>query len=109
MNKAAKIYVAGNRGMVGSAIVRYLRSSGFENILTRTHTELDLLKQEAVHGFLQAEKPDYIFIAAAKVGGIQSNNTYRADFIYQNLMIECNLIHGAYAAGINHLMSLGSS
>jgi len=109
MNKAAKIYVAGNRGMVGSAIVRFLRSEGFENILTRTHAELDLLNQAAVHDFLQTEKPDYLFIAAAKVGGIQSNNTYRADFIYQNLMIECNLIHGAYAAGINHLMSLGSS
>ena len=109
MNKAAKIYVAGNRGMVGSAIVRFLRSEGFENILTRTHAELDLLNQAAVHNFLQTEKPDYLFIAAAKVGGIQSNNTYRADFIYQNLMIECNLIHGAYAAGINHLMSLGSS
>ena len=109
MNKAAKIYVAGHRGMVGSGITRLLKASGFKNVITRTHADLDLFNQAAVHTFLNTEKPDYIFIAAAKVGGIQANNIYRADFIYQNLMIECNLIHGAYQSGINHLMSLGSS
>ena len=95
--------------MVGSAITRLLKARGYENVITRTHAELDLLNQAAVHEFLAAEKPDYIFIAAAKVGGIQANNIYRADFIYQNLMIECNITHGAYLAGINNLMSLGSS
>lgn len=95
--------------MVGSGITRLLKTRGYVNIITRTHAELDLLNQAAVHGFLASEKPDYIFIAAAKVGGIQANNIYRADFIYQNLMIECNLTHGAYQAGINNLMSLGSS
>ena len=109
MNKTAKIYVAGHRGMVGSGITRLLKVRGYENVITRTHAELDLLNQAAVHEFLATEKPDYIFIAAAKVGGIQANNIYRADFIYQNLMIECNLTHGAYLAGINNLMSLGSS
>jgi GDP-L-fucose synthase len=109
MNKAAKIYVAGHRGMVGSAITRLLKARGYDNVITRTHAELDLLNQAAVHEFLATEKPDYIFIAAAKVGGIQANNIYRADFIYQNLMIECNITHGAYLAGINNLMSLGSS
>jgi GDP-L-fucose synthase len=109
MNKAAKIYVAGHRGMVGSGITRLLKTRGYDNVITRTHAELDLLNQAAVHEFLATEKPDYIFIAAAKVGGIQANNIYRADFIYQNLMIECNLTHGAYEAGINNLMSLGSS
>ena len=109
MNKAAKIYVAGHRGMVGSGITRLLKARGYENVITRTHAELDLLNQAAVHDFLATEKPDYIFIAAAKVGGIQANNIYRADFIYQNLMIECNITHGAYLAGINNLMSLGSS
>ena len=109
MNKDAKIYVAGHRGMVGSGITRLLKSRGYQNVITRTHAELDLLDQAAVHTFLQKEKPDYIFIAAAKVGGIQANNIYRADFIYQNLMIECNLTHGAYLAGVKHLMSLGSS
>ena len=95
--------------MVGSGITRLLKARGYENVITRTHAELDLLNQAAVHEFLATEKPDYIFIAAAKVGGIQTNNIYRADFIYQNLMIECNLTHGAYLAGINNLMSLGSS
>ena len=95
--------------MVGSGITRLLKARGYENVITRTHAELDLLDQAAVHDFLNTEKPDYVFIAAAKVGGIQANNIYRADFIYQNLMIECNLIHGAYQAGIKHLMSLGSS
>jgi GDP-L-fucose synthase len=109
MNLDSKIYVAGHRGMVGSAIVRRLQADGFKNIITRTHTQLDLTRQADVETFLKAEKPDYLFIAAAKVGGIHANNTYRADFIYQNLMMECNLIQGAYAAGIEELMFLGSS
>jgi len=108
-NKNSKIYVAGHRGMVGSAIVRRLQTAGFANIITRTHAELDLTRQADVEDFLQAEKPDYLFIAAAKVGGIHANNTYRADFIYQNLMMECNLIQGAHAAGVQELMFLGSS
>ena len=95
--------------MVGSALVRHLRAGGYTNIVTRTRQELDLFEQAAVHDFLASEKPDYIFIAAAKVGGIHANNTYRADFIYQNLMIEVNLIHGAHLAGVGHLMLLGSS
>jgi GDP-L-fucose synthase len=95
--------------MVGSALLRRLQTGGYTNILTRTHAELDLLDQAAVHSFLCEEKPDYIFIAAAKVGGIYANNTYRADFIYQNLMIEANLIHGAHRAGVQRLMFLGSS
>jgi len=105
----AKIYVAGHRGMVGSAIVRQLEAKGYNNILTRTHGQLDLLDQKAVFAFLAEEQPDYIFIAAAKVGGIQANNTYRADFIYQNLVIEANLIHGAHLAGVQRLCFLGSS
>lgn len=109
MDKQAKIFVAGHRGMVGSAIVRQLQSRGYEHVITRSRTELDLLNQQAVHDFLHAERPDYIFIAAAKVGGIQANNVFRADFIYQNLMIEANLIHGAHMAGVQRLMFLGSS
>jgi GDP-L-fucose synthase len=109
MDKRAKIFVAGHRGMVGSAIVRRLRHAGYEQVITRSRTELDLLNQQAVHAFLQAERPDYLFIAAAKVGGIQANNVYRADFLYQNLMIEANLIHGAHTAGVQRLMFLGSS
>ena len=105
----AKIFVTGHRGMVGSAIVRRLLAAGHANLLLRTHAELDLLDQRAVHDFLQQERPDYIFIAAAKVGGIQANNLYRADFLYQNLMIEANLIHGAHQAGVQRLMFLGSS
>jgi GDP-L-fucose synthase len=105
----AKIYVAGHRGMVGSAIVRQLEVKGYNNIVTRTHGQLDLLNQKAVFAFLAEEQPDYIFIAAAKVGGIQANNTYRADFIYQNLAIEANLIHGAHLAGVQRLCFLGSS
>lgn len=109
MDKNAKIYVAGHRGMVGSALVRRLKAGGYANVLTRTHAELDLLDQKAVHAFLAAEKPDYSFVAAAKVGGIQANNVYRADFLYQNLMIEANLIHGAHLAGVQRMMFLGSS
>ena len=109
MNRDASIFVAGHRGMVGSAIVRRLQALGFGNVVTRTHAELDLLDQRAVNEFLQAQRLDYIFIAAAKVGGIQANNQYRADFIYQNLMIEANLIHGAHLSGVQRLMLLGSS
>ena len=109
IEKNAKIYIAGHRGMVGSAIMRNLQTKGYSNILTRTHQELDLLDQSAVNAFLQQEKPDYIFLAAAKVGGIQANDVYRADFIYQNLMIEANLIHAAHQAGVNRLLFLGSS
>ena len=109
MHADAKIFVAGHRGMVGSALVRTLNAKGYNNILTRPRSELDLLNQSAVADFLSAEKPDFIFIAAAKVGGIQANNTLRADFIYQNLAIESNLIHGAHKAGIQRLMFLGSS
>ncbi|AJG24187.1 GDP-L-fucose synthase family protein [Cupriavidus basilensis] len=109
MDKTAKIFVTGHRGMVGSAIVRRLREGGYTNVLTRTHAELDLLDQRAVHAFLSSEGPEYIFIAAAKVGGIQANNLYRADFLYQNLLIEANIIHGAHLAGVQRLMFLGSS
>lgn len=109
MGKNAKIYIAGHRGMVGSAIARRLISAGYTNLITRTHVELDLTNQSAVTQFLEYEKPDFIFLAAAKVGGILANNTYRADFIYQNLMIEANLIHAAYEAGTKRLMFLGSS
>jgi GDP-L-fucose synthase len=109
MKPDAKIFVAGHRGMVGSAIVRRLQSSGFQNIVTADRNQLDLLDQAAVFRFLSEEAPSYIFIAAAKVGGIQANNTYRADFLYQNLVIEANLIHGAHLAGVQRLMFLGSS
>lgn len=109
LDKAAKIYVAGHRGMVGSALVRCLLAKGYHNLLTRTREELDLLDQAAVRAFLGAEKPDYVFLAAAKVGGIHANNTYRADFIYQNLTIEANVIHAAHQAGVQRLMFLGSS
>jgi GDP-L-fucose synthase len=109
ISKTSKIYVAGHRGMVGSALVRVLEAKGYTNILTRTRDELDLLNQQDTYAFLRKENPDYIFIAAAKVGGIVANNTYRADFIYQNLQIETNLIHGAHLAGIQRLMFLGSS
>ena len=109
MNKDAKIFVTGHRGMVGNALVRRLQAGGYHNILNRSRQELDLLDQAAVQQFLADEQPDYIFIAAAKVGGIQANNTFRADFLYQNLMIEANLIHGAHLAGVQRLMFLGSS
>lgn len=107
--RESRILVTGHRGMVGSALVRRLQAGGYTNILTRSRTELDLLDQRAVQAFLAEEKPDYIFIAAARVGGIQANNIHRADFIYQNLMIEANLIHGAHLAGVQRLMFLGSS
>ena len=107
--KNATILVAGARGMVGSALVRRLQARGYTQVLAPVRQELDLMDQAAVHAYLQAHKPDYIFIAAAKVGGIQANNTYRADFIYQNLTIQNNLIHGAHLAGVQRLMFLGSS
>lgn len=109
MNPNAKIYVAGHRGMVGSAIVRRLQKGNYSNLLLRSRQELDLLDQRAVFEFLKSEKPDYIFLAAAKVGGIQANNTYRADFIYQNLTIQNNIIWGVLQAGIKDLCFLGSS
>lgn len=109
MDTSARIFVTGHRGMVGSALVRRLQSQGYHNLLLRTRAELDLLNQAAVEKFLAQEKPDYIFIAAAKVGGIQANNQLRADFIYQNLQLEANLIHGAHIAGVQRLMFLGSS
>jgi GDP-L-fucose synthase len=109
MDKQAKIFVSGHRGMVGSALVRRLQAGGYTNLFTRTHAELDLTDQRAVHAFLAEQRPDYVFIAAAKVGGIQANNDYRAEFLYQNLMIEANLIHGAHLAGVQRLMFLASS
>jgi GDP-L-fucose synthase len=109
MDKHSKIYIAGHRGMVGSALVRRLQASGYTNLLMPGRTELDLLDQAAVFAYLEREKPDYIFVAAAKVGGIHANNTYRAQFIYENLAIESHLIHGAYLAGVQRLCFLGSS
>lgn len=109
MDKHAKIYIAGHRGMVGSAIIRNLKRKGYTNLLVRTHSELDLLNQNAVFEFLNQEKPDYLFLAAAKVGGIHANNTFRGQFIYENLAIEANLIHGAHLAGLQRLCFLGSS
>jgi GDP-L-fucose synthase len=104
-----KVYVAGHLGMVGSAIVRRLQRAGYQNVVTRNRQQLNLLDQKAVHDFLIAEKPDYIFLAAAKVGGILANNTYRADFIYENLQVQNNVIHGAMMAGIKDMCFLGSS
>lgn len=109
MNKDAKIFIAGHRGMVGSAIHRKLTSLGYTNIVTRTSVELDLRIQERVNEFFEAERPAYVFLAAAKVGGILANNTYRADFIYENIMIQSNIIHSSYATGVKKLMFLGSS
>jgi len=107
--KDEKIYVAGHQGLVGSALVRNLQAKGYTNLIGRTRSELDLLNQQAVHAFLKLEKPAYIFMAAAKVGGIQANNSYRADFIYENLAVEANVIHGAHLAGVKRLCFLGSS
>ena len=109
MDKNKKIYIAGHRGLVGSALIRRLEQGGYSNLITRTHTELDLLDQKAVHQFMLDEKPDYIFLAAAKVGGIHANNELRADFIYMNMVIETNVVHSAYEAGVGGLMFLGSS
>lgn len=109
MRPSDKIYVAGHRGLVGSAIMRRLAAGGYNNVVTRTHAELDLLDQRAVHAFFEAEKPDCVFLAAAKVGGIHANNTYPADFIYQNLVIETNIIHAAHQNKVKKLLFLGSS
>jgi GDP-L-fucose synthase len=109
MHYSDKIYVAGHRGMVGSAIVRRLEALGFNNIIARSSRELDLRNQEAVAEFFETEQPEYVFLAAAKVGGIVANNTWRADFLYDNLMIESNVIHQAYKSGVKKLLFLGSS
>ncbi|MBS1670886.1 MAG: GDP-L-fucose synthase [Bacteroidetes bacterium] len=109
MEKHSKIYIAGHRGMVGSAIVRHLGKNGFTNLVYKTSAELDLRNQQAVNNFFNKEKPEYVFLAAAKVGGIVANNTYRANFIYENLMIESNVIHAAYVNNVTKLLFLGSS
>jgi GDP-L-fucose synthase len=109
MQRDSRIYVAGHRGLVGSALVRRLKEGGYTSILTRTHTELDLANQAAVENFFRTEAPEYVLIAAAKVGGIKANSTYPADFIYVNLAIETNLIHAAYRHGVEKLLFLGSS
>jgi GDP-L-fucose synthase len=109
LNLDSKIYIAGHSGLVGSAIVRALEGRGFKNIITRTHKELDLTDQAAVKKFFEEEKPEYVFLAAAKVGGIHANNTYPADFIYINLQIQNNVIHNSYLSGVKKLCFLGSS
>ncbi|MBD2025033.1 NAD-dependent epimerase/dehydratase family protein, partial [Leptolyngbya sp. FACHB-711] len=109
MNKDAKIYVAGHNGLVGSAIVRVLQANGFTNLLLKTSRELDLRRQTEVEAFFAEERPEYVFLAAAKVGGIGANNTYRAEFLYDNLMLEANVIHSAYQSGVKKLLFLGSS
>jgi len=109
MEKNVKIFVAGHRGLVGSALVRRLRAEGFANLVLRARSELDLTEQTAVRDFFAAERPKYVFLAAAKVGGIHANNTYPAEFIYENLMIQNNVIHSAYLAGVKRLLFLGSS
>jgi GDP-L-fucose synthase len=109
MQKDSKIYIAGHRGMVGSAILRKLYTEGYDNIIFRCSNELDLRDQKAVNDFFAKEKPEYVFLAAAKVGGIVANNTYRADFLYENMMIQNNVIHAAYLNGVQKLMFLGSS
>jgi GDP-L-fucose synthase len=109
MEKSAKIYIAGHRGMVGSAIERKLNVEGYHHLIHRTSSELDLRNQQAVNDFFELEKPDYVILAAAKVGGIHANNTYRAEFIYDNLMMEANIIHAAYLNKVKKLLFLGSS
>lgn len=109
MEKSSRIYIAGHRGMVGSAVHRKLEKEGYTHIITRTSAELDLRNQEAVNAFFEAEKPEYVFLAAAKVGGIVANNTYRAEFLYDNLMIESNIIHASHKVGVKKLMFFGSS
>jgi len=109
MQKHSKIYIAGHRGMVGSAIVRHLELEGFEKLIYRTSADLDLRNQNAVESFFKDEKPEFVFLAAAKVGGIQANNILRAEFLYDNLMIEANIIHSSYKAGVKKLLFLGSS
>jgi GDP-L-fucose synthase len=109
MDQSSKIYIAGHRGMVGSGLERKLRKEGYNNIVTKTSSELDLRKQQSVNTFFEKEKPAYVILAAAKVGGIHANNTYRAEFIYDNLMIEANIIHAAYLNKVSKLLFLGSS
>ena len=109
MNKSDKIYIAGHRGMVGSAILRKLEAEGFNNIVAQTSSQLDLRDQQAVQKFFEKEKPDYVFMAAAKVGGIMANNTYRAEFLYDNLVIQTNVIHSSYLTQVKKLLFLGSS
>jgi len=109
MNNSEKIYIAGHNGMVGSSIRRKLESEGFNNLLLRDSKQLDLRNQQAVNDFFAIEKPDYVFLAAAKVGGIMANNTYRAEFIYDNMMIQSNIIHASYVSKVKKLMFLGSS
>ena len=109
MNKYSKIYVAGHRGLVGSALMRQLAAQGYTNVITRTHAELDLTNQEATRSFFEIERPEYVFLAAAKVGGIHANDTYPAEFISMNLMIQTNVIHSAYKVGVKRLLFLGSS
>jgi GDP-L-fucose synthase len=109
MDSHAKIYIAGHRGLVGSAIVRTLQKQGYTNLIYRTSAELDLKRQTEVEAFFATERPDYVFLCAAKVGGIHANNTYRAEFLYDNLMIEANIIHSAYQTGVGKLLFLGSS
>lgn len=109
MDKSSKVYVAGHRGMVGSAIVRKLQSDGYQNLILRTSNELDLRNQEAVNAFFESEKPEYVFMSAAKVGGIVANNIYRADFLYDNLMIESNVVHASYVHKVKKMLFLGSS
>lgn len=109
MKKDIKIFVCGHRGMVGSAILRLLKKEGYTNIIYKTHSELDLTRQSEVENFFETERPDWVFLAAAKVGGIVANDTYRADFIYQNLMIESNVIHSSYKWGVKKLLFLGST
>lgn len=109
MQKNSKIYVAGHQGMVGSAITRNLKAQGYNNLILKNFSELNLIDQKAVEQFFSQEKPEYVFVAAAKVGGIKANDTFSADFIYQNLMIECNIIHSAYLNGVKKLLFLGSS
>ena len=109
MDNSSKIYVAGHRGMVGSAIVRKLEAEGFMHIICRTSSELDLRDQARVNAFFEEEKPDYVFLAAAKVGGIFANNKYRGSFIYDNIMIQSNIIHASYLCGVKKLLFLGSS
>jgi GDP-L-fucose synthase len=109
MEKSAKIYIAGHRGMVGSAIERKLNAEGYHNIIHRTSNELDLRNQDLVNSFFRVDKPDYVILAAAKVGGIHANNTYRAEFIYENLMMEANIIHASYLNKVKKLLFLGSS
>lgn len=109
MNKTDKIYIAGHRGLVGSAIMRRLQSAGYTNLLTKTHAELDLTNQNAVNAFFETEKPEYVFLAAAKVGGIGANSSLPAHFIYENMMIGFNVVHAAYKNGVKKLLNLGSS